>query len=80
MVLNSSRAVEMSVYVVRAFVRLRDVLTSNKQLARRLDDLERKLATHDQEIARIVKVIRQLLSPPEPKRRGIGFLANFDEK
>lgn len=83
-VLNSKRAVEMSIYVVRAFVQLRDLLASNKELARRLDELEariaRKLATHDQAIAGMLKTIRELLTPPEPKRRGIGFTANFDEK
>lgn len=80
-ILNSPRAAEMSVYVVRAFVRLRSMLASNKELARRLDELERKLATHDQAIVSILKAIRELTAPPpEPKRRGIGFTANFDEK
>lgn len=79
-ILNSPLAVEMSVYVVRAFVQLRDMLGSNKELARRLDELERKLASHDQAITGILKAIRQLMCPPpEPKRRGIGFTADFDE-
>lgn len=77
-VLNSHRAMEMSIYVVRAFVQLRDLLASNKELARRLDDLEaritRKLATHDQAITEIIKTIRQLMNPPEPKKRTIGFV------
>jgi len=59
MILNSSRAVEMSVYVVRAFVQLRELLASNKELAMRLDDLEariaRKLTTHDEAITGILK-------------------------
>lgn len=80
-ILNSSRAVEMSVYVVRAFVQLRDMLASNKELARRLDELERKLSTHDQAITGVLKTIRELMSPPPaPKRRGIGFTADFNEK
>jgi hypothetical protein len=80
-ILNSPLAVEMSVYIVRAFVQLRDMLGSNKELARRLDDLERKLASHDQAITGILKAIRELMSPPpEPKRRGIGFTADFNEK
>jgi hypothetical protein len=80
-ILNSPRAAEMSVYVVRAFVQLRDMLASNKELARRLDELERKLATHDQAITGILTTIRELMSPaPEPKRRGIGFTADFNEK
>lgn len=80
-ILNSPRAVEMSVYVVRAFVKLRDLLASNKVLARRLDELEarieKKLTTHDQAIAAILSAIRQLMHPPTPKRRPIGFTANL---
>ena len=80
-ILNSPRAVEMSLYVVRAFVKLRELLASNQELARRLDQLERKLSTHDQAITGILKAIRELMRPPpEPKRRGIGFTADFDEK
>ena len=80
-ILNSPLAVEMSVYVVRAFVQLRDMLASNKELARRLDELERKLASHDQAITGILNAIRELMNPPpEPKRRGIGFTADFSEK
>lgn len=73
-VLNSSRAVEMTIYVVRAFVELRGTLASNKQLAQKLAELERKLATHDQAITGIIKTIRQLMRPPEPKKRPIGFV------
>lgn len=79
-ILNSQRAVEMSVYVVRAFLQLRRMLASNKELARRLDELERRLGTHDRTIISMVKAIRQLMNPPAPKRRGIGFMADFDEK
>lgn len=80
-ILNSPLAVEMSVYVVRAFVQLRDMLASNKELARRLNELEHKLANHDQAITGILKAIRELMnSPPEQKRRGIGFTADFSEK
>jgi hypothetical protein len=73
MVLNSPRAVEMSVQVVRAFVRLREMLASNRELAQRLDELERKLEGHDDAIRNLFEAIRQLLAPPEPKRRRIGF-------
>ena len=83
-VLNSPRAVEMSVYVVRAFVKLRELLTSNKELSKRLDELEarleKKLATHDEAIVGILSAIRQLMNPPAPKRRGIGFTADIEEK
>jgi hypothetical protein len=83
-ILNSPRAVEMSVYVVRAFVQLRELLSSNKELARQFAQLEarldKKLAAHDDAIAAILSAIRQLMHSPPPKRRGIGFTANIDEK
>jgi hypothetical protein len=83
-VLNSPRAVEMGIYVVRAFVQLRDLLASNKDLARRLDQLEarleKKLAAHDEAIAAMLSAIRQLMNPSAPKRRGIGFTASIEEK
>ena len=83
-VLNSPRAVEMSAYVVRAFVHLRDLLSSNRELARRFAELEarldKKLTQHDQAIAAILSAIRQLMNPPQPKRRPIGFTADLEEK
>jgi hypothetical protein len=82
-VLNSRRAVEMSIYLVRAFVRLRELLASNAVLERRLDEiekrLERKLVTHDEAIAAILSAIRSLMQHPTPKRRGIGFTAEINE-
>ena len=77
-VLNSGRAVETSLYVVRAFLRLREFLASHKDLARRLDQHEKKLSSHDQAIAGLVNTIRSLMAPPEPKRRRIGFVQNDD--
>ncbi|HXM82695.1 MAG TPA: ORF6N domain-containing protein [Burkholderiales bacterium] len=79
-ILNSPRATEVSVYVVRAFVRLRELLASNKELARRLDQLEKKLGSHDQAIAGLVNTIRNLMSPPELKRRPIGFVTSDEKK
>jgi hypothetical protein len=79
-ILNSPRAVEMSVYVVRAFVQLRDMLTSNKEAAQKLAELERKLATHDQAITGIIKTLRELMNPPEPKKRPIGFVYPEEKK
>jgi hypothetical protein len=80
-VLNSPRAVETGVYVVRAFVKLRELLASSKEFARRLDELEarieKKLTTHDKAIAAILSAIRQLMNPPTPARRPIGFTANL---
>ena len=80
-VLNTPRAVEVSLYVVRAFVELREAFATNKELAKRLDELEsrpeRKLATHGQSIAGILVAIRQLMASPEPtKKRRIGFVQN----
>ena len=83
MILNSARATEVSVYVVRAFVQLRDTVIAHKELARRLDELEarieRKLSTHDQAIASILDAIRQLMAPSEPKKRPIGFVIPKDK-
>ena len=83
-VLRSAQAIEMGIYVVRAFVQLREMLSTNKELSRRVDELEsrleRKLATHDQAITGILKAIRELMNPPVPKSQPIGFTANLDEK
>jgi len=79
-ILNSPRAVEMSVYVVRAFVRLRELLGSTKTLAQKLNELERRLQSHDEAITAILSAIRELMNPPPPKRRPIGFTANLTEK
>lgn len=76
--LNSPRAVEMSVFVVRAFVQLRALLADSKELTTRLDALERKLATHDQAIAGVIDAIRQLTSVPAKPNRSIGFLADLE--
>lgn len=73
-VLNSPIATEVSILIVRAFVQLREVLSSHTQIAHKLEELERKIATHDETITSIIQAIRQLMEPPEPpKRRPIGF-------
>jgi hypothetical protein len=77
-ILNSHRAVEMSLYVVRAFVQLRKLLVSNVELARKLDELEHKLRGHDQAITAILSAIRELMNPPQTERRGIGFTADLE--
>jgi ORF6N domain len=79
-VLNSPRAITMSVFVVRAFVKLREMLASNKELAGKVDELERKLQTHDRAIVDILKAIRELMNPPTPVRRPIGFTADLERK
>ena len=75
-VLNTARAVEMSVFVVRAFVRLRQMLASNAELARKLATLEKK---YDAQFKVVFDAIRELMTPPERKNRSIGF-APWEEK
>jgi len=73
-VLNSPRAVQMSVFVVRAFVRLRQMITAHKELAAKLTELERQVESHDTDIRSLFAAIRQLMAQPEPKKRKMGFL------
>lgn len=76
-VLNSDHAIAVNIEIMRSFVRIRRLLEVDKSLARKFDRLERKLASHDQAIVGILAAIRQLMNPPEPKRRGIGFTADL---
>jgi hypothetical protein len=76
-VLNSPKAVEVSVFVVRAFVQLRETIAEHKELARKIAKLERKLGDHDEQIMAIIEAIKQLMDPkPPPKTRRIGFRSN----
>ena len=72
-VLNSDRAVEMSVFVVLAFVRMRRAIAGNRNVLTKLAELERRLETHDSEIQSLMDAIRELMAPEEPNRRRIGF-------
>lgn len=72
-ILNSEAAVHASVQVVRAFIRLRQILSAHKELSAKLDQLEKKTEKHDEEIQAIFSAIRQLMKSPEPARRKIGF-------
>lgn len=73
-VLNSKQAVDVSIYVVRAFVKLREMLAGNKELAAKFAELEHKVEKHDETIRSLVAAIRQLMQPPEPaEKRKIGF-------
>ena len=72
-VLNSARAVEVSVFVVRAFVKLRQLVLAHKDLAGKLDQLERKVGSHDEAIKQLVAAIRQLMAPPDPPKKEMGF-------
>jgi hypothetical protein len=79
-VLKSRRAVQMSVFVVRAFIKMRQAMTANKALLEKLHELEAKLTkrldSHEQAIVYVLNELRKLMEPPqlpEPKRRPIGF-------
>ena len=71
-VLNSDRAIEVNILIMRAFVRLREMITSNKDLARKLEALEKK---YDGQFRAVFEAIRQLMTPPVRPRKKIGFLA-----
>jgi hypothetical protein len=72
-VLNSERDVQMSVFVVRAFVRLRELLAMNRRLAGKIDELENRLDTHDSVIHELIEAIKELMTPEPPSRLRIGF-------
>jgi ORF6N domain-containing protein len=72
-VLNSGRAVEMSIFVVRAFVRLRELLTTNRELAAKIDELDRRLDRHDSAIQELIEAIKELMAPEDASRGKIGF-------
>ncbi len=74
-VLNSDRAVEMSIFVVLAFVRMRRAIAGNRNVLNKLAELELRLETHDSEIQSLMDAIRELMVPEEPNRRRIGFEA-----
>lgn len=72
-ILNTSQADKMSVLVVRAFVKLREFVLPQAEIARRLDDLEKKAGEHDKAIQQLVIAIRQLMLPEEKSKKKIGF-------
>jgi len=73
-VLNSDRAVEVNIEIMRAFVRLRQLLATRKELVQKLEELERKIGAHGEQIQVIFEAIRQLMTPPEPRKQKIGFI------
>ena len=72
-VLRSERAVKVNIAIMRAFVKLRETLETNRELARKFAELEQRVGQHDDEIAAIIDAIRQLMAPTEKPRREIGF-------
>jgi hypothetical protein len=83
-VLNSDRAIAVNIEIMRAFVKLRELLVSNRELARRFAQLEtrldKKLTEQDRAIGAILSAIRELMHPTPPKRRPIGFTADLEKK
>jgi hypothetical protein len=78
-VLNSERAVEMSIFVVRAFVRLREMVSNNQHIVAKLDELENRLEKHDAEIQDLIDAIKELMIPPDASGRKIGFQLPKDQ-
>ena len=78
--LISERAVEVSVYAVRAFVKLRELLGTHKKLAQKLAQLERRVESHDDHIHSLFEAIRQLMEPPTSRSRRIGFKTRESER
>lgn len=72
-VLNSERAVQVNMAIMRAFVQMRELAVSNRELARKLDELEKKHAEHDKQFVMVFDAIRQMMTPAERKGRKIGF-------
>jgi len=72
-VLNSERADDMSIFVVRAFVRMREALTANQQIMSKLAELEHRVESHDGNIQELIEAIRELMEPPPATNRRIGF-------
>jgi chromosome condensin MukBEF ATPase and DNA-binding subunit MukB len=75
-VLRRERAVQVNIEIMRAFVRLRQMLSSHVELSRRLDELEQK---YDQQFRAVFDAIRQLMAPPQPPRRRLGFPVKDDK-
>jgi phage regulator Rha-like protein len=72
-VLNSQKAIKVNIQIMRAFVKLREILSTHKELAQKLKELELKIDSHDQQIQTIFEVINQLLIPPKKPKKKIGF-------
>ncbi len=72
-VLNSERAVKVNIAIIRAFVKLRQALETNRELAHKFSELEKRVGKYDEEIGAILEAIRQLMAPSEKPRREIGF-------
>ncbi len=72
-VLNSERAIEVNILIIRTFVKLREILSTHKELAQKLKELELRIDQHDEDIKSIIDALNQLLSPPPEPKRKMGF-------
>lgn len=79
-VLNSERAIEMNIQIVRVFTKIRELLLTHKDILLQLEKIEKKLTGHDEDIALIFQYLKQLLNPPQPPRRKIGYKRNEEEE
>lgn len=74
-VLGSERAIEVNIAIMRAFVRLREMMNANRELARKLQELESRIVEHDESIGLLFKAIRALMAEPDKPKKQIGFIA-----
>jgi len=72
-ILNSERAIAVNIQLIRIFTKMREMLLTHKDILLQLEKIERKLGSHDEQIERIFSYLKQLLNPPQPERRRIGF-------
>ena len=72
-ILNSERAIEMNIQIVRVFTKIREMLLAHKDILLQLEKIEKKLTGHDEDISLIFQYLKQLLNPPSPPRQKIGF-------
>ena len=74
-ILHSERAIQVNIAIMRAFVKLKEMISSHEELAKRLDSLEKKLISHDTDIRTVFEAIRELMSVPDKPKKQIGFHA-----
>lgn len=72
-VLKSEKAIEVNILIMRAFVRLREIISTHKKVEEKLREIDSNLKDHDEKILQIIQVINQLINPPEPVKKKIGF-------
>jgi len=73
-VLNSDRAIEINILIMRAFVKLREIISSHKKVEQKLREMEKKLQNHEEQIVKIIDLINELTSPPPAEKKKIGFV------